>query len=107
MPTDSTGTLVVTCPVESSYTVAIDGGSNGSVDLRNMSGAAGSELRYQLYTDPSLALVWGDGTAGTMTVSGSAGPGTDATHTIYGRVPAQPLARVGSYADTLTVTVTF
>lgn len=104
MPTESTGTLVVSCPTQTSYTLSIDGG-NGTVGDRFMTGAADT-LRYQLYTDASLSLVWGDGTAGTVTVAGSAGP-ADTTHVVYGRVPAQPLAKAGAYTDTLTVTVTF
>jgi spore coat protein U-like protein len=106
MPTDSAGSIVVSCPTDSAYVVAIDGGAHGTVDGRRMA-SGGNLLEYQLYTDANLALVWGDGTAGTVTVSGSAGPAGDVTHTVYGRIPAQPFAHVGAYADTLTVTVTF
>lgn len=104
-PTDSSGTIVVSCPTQTTYAVAINGGTGPVDDRRMVNGVY--VLRYQLYTDANLALVWGDGTAGTITASGTASPGADATHTVYGRIPAQPLARVGAYADTLTVTVTF
>ena len=102
-PTDSTGTVIVSCPEQTTYSVAIDGG-NGTVDRRHLASGV-DRLNYQLYTDASLALVWGDGTAGTVTANGTAGPAGDTTHTIYGRVPAQPLAKVGPYSDSLVVTV--
>lgn len=105
LPTDSSGTIIVSCPTDTMYTIVIDGGG-GTVDNRRMTNGA-DVLNYQLYTDANLALVWGDGTSGTMAVSGTAEPGADAIHTVYGRVPPQPLAKVGAYADTLTVTINF
>lgn len=47
---------------------------------------------------------WGDGSPGTATVNGS---GTTHTFTVYGRIPARQNAVVGSYSDTITVTITF
>lgn len=105
MPTDSAGTITVSCPTETTYTVAISSG-NGAVNDRHMSSGA-NRLNYQLFTDASLAVIWGDGTAGTVTVNGTAGPSSQTSHQVYGRVPAQPFARMGAYADTLTITVTF
>jgi spore coat protein U-like protein len=39
-----------------------------------------------------------------MTVSGT---GTSSDFTVYGRIPARQNASVGSYSDTITVTITF
>lgn len=102
--TDSATSLTVTCEIATSYTVALDNGG-GSVADRRMQSASGV-LAYNLYTDASRNLIWGDGTAGTLTVAGS-DDGTSATHTIYARVPAQPQAEPGAYADAIVVTVSF
>src|SRR6266487_1298814 len=45
---------------------------------------AGTLLNYNLYTDAARTTVWGDGTGGTVTVSGSSNGST--THTVYGRI---------------------
>lgn len=104
LPTDSAGSITVSCPEASSYVVAISGG-NGPVHNRFMAGAS-DQLTYQLFTDAGLNYIWGDGTAGTNTVSGSTNP-LQADHTVYGRIPSQPLARAGQYADLVIITVSF
>ena len=104
MPTDSAGSFTVNCPEATSYVVAISGG-NGPVHNRFMAGAS-DQLIYQLYTDAGLNYIWGDGTAGTNTVSGSTSP-MQAEHTVYGRIPSQPLARAGQYTDVVIITVSY
>ncbi len=62
-------------------------------------------LNYNLYTNSSHTIVWGDGTGVTVTVSGNA---ATASHTVYGRIAgSQNAARLGAYTDSITVTVTF
>jgi spore coat protein U-like protein len=102
--TDSTTTITVTCPAATAYTATASSGS-GSFTGRQMTAPQG-RLDYQLYTEASRSLVWGDGSAGTNTVSGTADPIGD-TQTVYGRVPAQPLAVPGTYADTILVTISY
>lgn len=101
---DSATSLTVTCETSTSYTVALGEGSASFADRRMQSAA--HTLAYNLYTDASRNVVWGDGTAGTLTVAGS-DDGSTATHTIYARVPAQPQAAPGVYADSIVVTVSF
>lgn len=101
-PLDSTGNIGVSCDVSASYSIALSPGG-GSYASRAMASGAYT-LKYNLYTDATRTTVWGDGTGGTATVNGS---GTTADYTVYGRVPAGQNAYVGSYTDTITVTVTF
>ncbi len=64
------------------------------------------ELSYNLYTDATHTMIWGDGTGGSTTVSGTADQsGTE--HTIYGRVPWQPQAVPGSYSDSIVITISY
>lgn len=101
---DSATSLSVTCEPAASYTIALGEGAGGYADRRMQSAA--HTLAYNLYTEPGRSFVWGDGTGGTLTVSGS-DDGSTATHTIYARVPAQPQAAPGAYADSIVVTVSF
>ena len=99
---DSTGNVGVTCDVSTPYTIAFTPGA-GSYALRTMTSGPNT-LGYNLYADPARTSVWGDGTAGTVTVAGSA---ASANHTVYGRIPARQNVFAGSYSDLLTVTLTF
>lgn len=104
MHTDSTAVLTVQCPTPSDYSVSVTPGG-GTYAGRDMASGTGM-LRYQLYVDASRLSVWGDGTGGTVMISGSA-DASGSTHTVYGRVPHQPFARPGVYTDSLIVTVSF
>lgn len=101
-PTDSTGNISVTCDTSTSYSIALSAGS-GTISARALTGTS-STLYYNLYTDPARTLVWGDGTAGSTTVSNTAVSGS---HTVYGRIPAGQNVTAGTYSDTLVITVTF
>lgn len=93
-----------------SYTVSLSGGNSGTTTSRYMS--YGSYiLNYNLYTGSTYGTVWA---TDTMSGSASASVGfngnasASTTHTVYGRIPAgQYTAAPGSYADTITVTVTY
>lgn len=95
--------------VDVSYTIAISTGGSADYADRAMSGPGGA-LRYNLYADPGHALVWGDGGAGTVDVSGSftVPLQTSASHTGYARIPAgQTDVSPGQYADQLTITINY
>lgn len=102
-PLDSAGNIAVSCDAVTPYTISLSTGA-GTYANRRMS-SAGNVLNYNLYTDLNRITVWGDGSAGTSTVAGNA---SSANHTVYGRIPAgQNTARVGSYADSVTITLSF
>jgi spore coat protein U-like protein len=84
-----------------------DQAQRGRRDLRVPPHANGGYiLDYNLYTDPNRMVVWGDGISG-VTVSGS-GTGSTVDHPVYGRIPGgQTGAYIGSYSDTITVTLSF
>lgn len=74
--------------------------------------SGGNRLNYNLYTSSGYGTIWGDGTGGTAIVSDSItipplGSNT-VDHQVYGLIPArQTSTAVGSYSDTITVTVTY
>jgi len=99
---DGATTISVACDVGATYSIALSPGA-GSYGARAMTNGS-YQLLYNLYTDATLATVWGDATGATATVGGA---GTVANHTVYGRIPARQNAYVGLYSDTIVVTLTF
>lgn len=105
---DGTGSVTVTCTNGTAWAVDADegGGSGATLADRRMT-AGGNLLSYDLYTNAARTTLWGDGTASTVTVAGT-GTGAAQAATIYGRVPSgQTTVAPGSYADTVSVTVTY
>jgi spore coat protein U-like protein len=101
-PTESTGTVTVSCDAAAPYSVAINAGGTGSFNRAMSFGA--NQLAYNLYADSARTVVWGDGTGATSRVNHA---GTGAVDIVYGRVPARQNVRAGSYGDSLIVTVEF
>lgn len=106
--TDSTSSILVECllggaGVETSYTLALSTGLSGTYAERTLGGPSDT-LGYNLYADSARTKVWGDGSEGSTLVSNTA---ANATHTVYGRIPAGQFVTAGSYSDSITVTLTF
>lgn len=99
---DSTGDITVTCDVGSSFSISLSTGA-GTYSSRRMQNGT-HQLSYNLYTDPAHTMVWGDGTGGSATVSGS---GTNVDEVVYGSAPAGQNPYIGAYSDAITVTLTF
>jgi spore coat protein U-like protein len=108
----TTGTITLACQGAGSnnpYTVTLSTGL-GSYSQRQMRRGQ-SRLSYNLYTDPSHTLIWGDGSGGSHVVSGTIAFRTSGTVvvplTVYGLVPNQPFPVSGPYRDTIVATVSF
>lgn len=103
---DSTGLISIRCTGNPNPWILLlsKGANSATFTPRNMVNA-GTLLNYNLYTDAARTTVWGDGTGGTVTVSGS-GNGTS-LHFVYGRIPPGQDARAGLNTDTVVVTVNF
>jgi spore coat protein U-like protein len=116
-PTDTVLNIVVACdrdggPPSVTVTMGLNRGTHGtSVSARRMRHASSASdfLNYGLYRDIGRSSTWGF-SAGIDTVSRSfnvPNKGTaSTTFTVYGRIPAQQDARVGSYSDSVQVTIT-
>lgn len=105
--TSASGTLGVTCTNTTPYTVSLDAGNGASATttVRKMTGPASAVLNYGLYRDAGFTQNFGN-TAGTDTAAGT-GSGVSQPITVFGRVPAQSSPAPGSYADVISVTITF
>lgn len=100
---DSVGRITVTCDVSASYTIALSPGLTGTFTSRILQNGP-HQLSYNLYTDLAHVSIWGDGTGGSTTMSGS---GTTVDYPVYGSIPAGQNPYVGSYSDAVTVTLSF
>lgn len=112
-PTDSTGTISVTCSGaisdSVSYTLKLSAGNGSQTNRYMLSGS--NNLYYNLYVDSGYYQIWGDGT-GSTSISGASYTLTSTSetrnHPVYGRIPAAQISvPAGSYSDTLVVTVEF
>ena len=102
-------TITVTCPsLLSPYTIRLSVGTTPGATYSQRLMANGSyRLKYNIYTTPARTTIWGDGSAGTATVSA---PNLTLiqNYPAYGRIPAnQTDAAAGSYQDNITVTVEY
>ena len=107
---DAQGNIAWVCTNGFNTLIKLGGGGSGSISARTMKAGA-LVLPYQLYTDAARTTIFGDGTAGggsTVPVTG-AGYATSANVVVYGRVTAAAAgaASVGSYSDTVLVTIAF
>jgi spore coat protein U-like protein len=107
-----TSDVGVRCTNGLGYTVKLSSGG-GTYATRLLSDAGNNKLQYNLYTSNAYSSTWGDGTSSTAVVTGTGAgmaSGSAITHTVYGQLPdnaANQGAPVGSYADTITVTVEY
>jgi spore coat protein U-like protein len=81
---------------------------SGGFFPRRMQRAGGSEtLDYNLYLDPGVTVVWGDGTGGTATQSQRVTKNKPWNVTIYGRMPGLQDVPPGNYGDSIGISIIF
>ena len=109
-PINAATNATVTCTSGAPWTLAMNAGSTpgNTYAARRMSlgGSGPGAVQYQIYRDSGPVNVWGNGTSGTVTRSGT-GVGVPQSIPIYLQVPAQTPQAEGTYSDTVTATLTF
>lgn len=111
-PTDTSGTITVNCTglvsLLGTLEIAASAGSSGNVAQRTMRQGVNS-LNYNLYVDPARSIAFGNGTAGTQTITRPLNGLLFFGQSVffYGRMPARQWARVGPYTDNVVITVTY
>ena len=101
------GSVSISCTNGTPYNIGLGVGAGTGATITNRVMMSGSnKLTYQIYRDAAQTQNWGQ-TVGTDTVTGT-GTGSAQTVTAYGRiVSGQTTAVIGSYTDTVTVTITY
>ena len=113
-PLDTSGTFILDCQAfvtKVNVTLAASS-TSGTFNPRKMKRTGGSDLlSYNIYTDVSRTIIFGNGTGGTSEIilrkpHGKPDPWSQ-TVTVYGRIPPGEDVSAGTYSDVLTLTVTF
>jgi spore coat protein U-like protein len=111
VPLDTTGTITVNCAADvnkANVTLGVSS-TSGTFNPRRMKRSGGSDLLdYNVYTDVTRTVIFGDGTGGTSGVElkrkGKPEPWGEII-VIYGRIPPGQDVSAGTYSDTLAATV--
>jgi spore coat protein U-like protein len=110
MAATGVGTVTVTCDEvpPPNVTLSLSTGGSGTFSPRRMARAGGGgTLVYNVFTTSGGTAVWGDGAAGSSTVSlhrVRRNEGGRITN-VFGTIPPGQNVQPGSYSDTLTVTI--
>lgn len=108
IPNDAEGSVTLMCDSPGvPFTISIDAGVNsgGLFSTRKLKSTTGANtINYNLYTTAAATQIWGDGTGGSATYSGTLQANTG-TVIVHGRIPARQSAYVGFYSDSVIVTV--
>ena len=105
----SIGTINLSCtggPV--TYSIKLSKG-NGSIKKREMQSGSNS-LKYNLYSSNSYSSILGDGTAGSLEISGSSTTDSMATtYYVYGKISDIDLSTTvsGTYNDSVSMTIIY
>ena len=105
-PRDATGTVNVYCTTGTLVNVSLDLGTHLTGSTRRMLSGVANFLTYEIYRDAARSSIWN-------TVNMDSGTSTSKTVAInggfiaYGRIPAGQDVTMGSYSDTLLVTVNY
>lgn len=104
--TNATSTILVNCTSMAPYYVGLNAGiaTGATVTTRKMMSGSNS-LNYALYSNSARTTNWGN-TVGTDTLAGT-GTGANQSLTVYGQIPGGQVLIPGSYADTITATITY
>ena len=109
--TDASADITSTCTHGGSAKITLGqgavaaAGSTDAAPLRQMiNGTDSTKLRYDLYQNEARDVVFGNTTGTGKGFTASTGANTT---TVYGRITAGLTASVGSYADSVLVTLTY
>jgi spore coat protein U-like protein len=113
-PKDASGTVTVRCTKGMSTAVAAlnqganpTGTSSCAAPDRQMNGGGALRLGYGIYQDAARTTTWGCDAANDLALPAFTSSITPQVLTTYGRIPAGQDASIGSYTDTVQVSVTF
>ena len=98
--------IEVQCSNGMGYSIALNGGLTGATDptQRKMAFGAGA-ITYGLYQDAGHASPWGSSVG--LNVVGGTGASVIQTIPVYGLVHAQATPPIGTYTDTIVVSVAY
>ena len=94
----STANVRVTCNLPATTVVQMDSGLHSLNFVSRKMVSNQNTLNYNIYANAARSAVWGDGTGGSFTLTGS-------NLTMYASIPSGQVAPAGTYNDTVVVTI--
>ena len=94
----STASVNVSCNLPATTKVQMDTGLHSLNFKTRKMASQQNTLNYNIYANSARSSVWGDGTAGTFTLTGS-------KLTMYASIPGGQVVPAGTYNDTVVVTI--
>jgi len=106
-PTDGLGYLTIFCDRNTVVNIQLDRGlyANSFTTRFMKHSYLNDMLAYNIFTDISRTIIWGDGSGGSRTVTLKVRKNRLETVTFYGRIFASQNVSIGNYSDTITITV--
>ncbi|WFR99188.1 Csu type fimbrial protein [Rhizobium tumorigenes] len=101
---DASTDLSVTCTSGLPFSISLNGGLTNAVPAQRKMTNGTNSITYGLFRDAARSQLWGS-LAGLL-ASGT-GTGLVQRLVVYGRVPAQTTPPIGTYSDTVVVTITY
>jgi len=109
LPFDTIGSMVFQCTQKDhNVMITLSKGNGSSYATRRMVDGT-QQLIYNLYIDTARSIIWGDGSGGSQAyiINNPQPNNRDITVPIFGRIPPGQNVKVGTYTDTITVTLTY
>ena len=109
----TTANITATCTYTTPYSIGLDNGLYASGGQRRMKSTSGYFINYNLYVDSGYTEPWSAASSSTTCSNGAGtcelntGTGSNQNITVYGLVAPQASPTVGSYSDTVVVTLTY
>ena len=104
---DATSTITATCSNAVPFSIALNAGQGAGATMASRKMSSGpNTVNYTMYTDAGRTTVWGDGTTGSA-INALTGTGAAQAISVFGRIPTGQSPAIGTYSDTILVTLTF
>jgi len=109
LPFDTIGSMVFQCNQRDHNVMITLGRGTGSAYATRYMVNGSQQLSYNLYRDTGRTIIWGDGSGGSQAyiLKNPQPNNRDIIVPIFGRIPPGQNAKVGTYTDTITVTLTY
>jgi len=104
------GSITVTATEGLPFKIGLDNGQNRVGSDRAMKSLSGSPylIPYFLYADAGYSIPWGDDGASNRSLPvARIGNGANDTVTVYAKMKTDRLTPVGTYTDTVLITITY
>lgn len=106
-PLDVSNTIIVNCNQNAVVTLSIGPSPNsGGFNPRKMKRTTATEyIDYNIFRNSARTEILGDGTGSTYTLIRNVRKNRPAPYSIHGRIPPAQDVSIGTYNETLTVTI--